>query len=157
MKMFRVLRESDGVAIIEFAIVLPLFIVLTFGIIEFGIVMYNQALITNASREGARFGILYTDPPKDMTTLTSEITTRVESYLKQGDSDPPKWRLISLGGPAVPVLNPPPEIVENEPDDYLKVTVKYPYNFLLLPSFIPGIPNELNISSSTSMRLELQQ
>lgn len=43
---------------VEFALVLPLFIAILFGIITFGIMAYNQVVITNASREGARAGIV---------------------------------------------------------------------------------------------------
>jgi Flp pilus assembly protein TadG len=35
---------------------------LLFGIIEFGIILYDKAMITNASREGARAGIVYSEP-----------------------------------------------------------------------------------------------
>jgi hypothetical protein len=53
------MKNNRGVAIVEFAIVLPLLAILLFGIIEFGFIIYNKAMITNASREGARIGIVY--------------------------------------------------------------------------------------------------
>ena len=39
---------------VEFAIVAPLLFMLIFGMIEFGIMFYDKAVITNASREGVR-------------------------------------------------------------------------------------------------------
>jgi hypothetical protein len=155
MKIFRVLRKNDGAAAVEFAIVLPLFIVLTFGIIEFGIVLYNKALITNASREGARFGILYTDPPKEEATLETEVETRVQNKLGVDPDNPSDSRLISLGGSAVPVISS--ALIIDDPDDYLEVTVTYPYDFLLVPSFVPGLPDIMNIATTTIMRMELQE
>ena len=58
------LRTDDktGVAVIEFAIILPLLLVIIFGIIEFGLVLFNKQVITNASREGARAGIVARNP-----------------------------------------------------------------------------------------------
>ena len=54
------LRHNEkGAAIVEFAIILPLLLLLVFGMIEFSLLMYNKAMITNASREGARRGIVY--------------------------------------------------------------------------------------------------
>ena len=44
---------------VEFAIVLPLLLMLIFGMIEFSVMLYDKAMLTNATREGARFGILF--------------------------------------------------------------------------------------------------
>ena len=48
--------SERGVAAVEFAIVFPLMLLLMFGIIEFGTMMYDQIMVTNAAREGARWG-----------------------------------------------------------------------------------------------------
>jgi Flp pilus assembly protein TadG len=44
------IREQRGGSALEFAIVLSLLVLILFGIIEFGLVLYNQQVITNASR-----------------------------------------------------------------------------------------------------------
>ena len=49
-------QNEDGVAAVEFALILPVLLVLVFGIINYGILLYDQAVITNAAREGARWG-----------------------------------------------------------------------------------------------------
>lgn len=54
--------------------VLPLFVLLVFGTIEFGRMVMVQQLITNAAREGARSAIL------DGAT-TADVTSAVTSYL----------------------------------------------------------------------------
>ena len=53
--------NNKGNAAIEFAIILPLFLFICLGIIEFSVLLYDKAMITNASREGARKGILFVD------------------------------------------------------------------------------------------------
>jgi Flp pilus assembly protein TadG len=59
---------------VELAVVLPLFVLLVFGTIEFGRMVMVQQLITNAAREGARSAIL------DGAT-TADVTSAVTSYL----------------------------------------------------------------------------
>ena len=59
--MKRVDAKSDrqaGAAMVEFAIVLPVLALLLMGIIEFSIIIYDKAVITNASRVGARYAIV---------------------------------------------------------------------------------------------------
>jgi Flp pilus assembly protein TadG len=50
------MKNESGTAAVEFALVLPLLLLVLFGTIEFGILMYDQSVITNAAREGARWG-----------------------------------------------------------------------------------------------------
>jgi Flp pilus assembly protein TadG len=50
----RICRE-DGAAAIEFALVLPLLLILVFGIIDFGRLLFTANTLTSAVREGARF------------------------------------------------------------------------------------------------------
>jgi Flp pilus assembly protein TadG len=58
------LAGERGQAMTEFAIVLPVFLVLIFGIIQFGIVWKNYVTLTDAARAGARRGTVsrHTDP-----------------------------------------------------------------------------------------------
>lgn len=47
-----------GAAVVEFALVSPLLIMLTLGMMEIGRVVMVKQLLINASREGARFAVL---------------------------------------------------------------------------------------------------
>jgi len=49
-------RGESGVAAVEFALILPVLMLILFGILNYGILLYDQAVITNAAREGARWG-----------------------------------------------------------------------------------------------------
>lgn len=52
------IKKSDtGAAALEFALVVPIFLYLLFGILEFGLVMHVSSLVENAVHEGARYGI----------------------------------------------------------------------------------------------------
>ena len=66
-----------GTSSVEFAIILPIFLLFVFGIIQFGLGWWVSQIITNASREGARFGIVVSDPP----VSDVQVTARVQTYL----------------------------------------------------------------------------
>lgn len=52
------IKKQHGAQLVEFALLLPLLIVVMFSAIEFGFMLYDQAVITNATREGARAGVV---------------------------------------------------------------------------------------------------
>lgn len=49
------MKKENGQAMVEFALVLPLLLLLVGGIIDFGWIFYNQISANNASREAARY------------------------------------------------------------------------------------------------------
>jgi Flp pilus assembly protein TadG len=51
-------RTDSGAAAVEFAIVVPVLLLLVFGIITFGIIFSQQLTLNNAAREGARKAIV---------------------------------------------------------------------------------------------------
>jgi Flp pilus assembly protein TadG len=53
----RSLRER-GQALVEFALVVPIFLILVFGIVDFGLGLKAWISVTNSAREGARLGAL---------------------------------------------------------------------------------------------------
>ena len=52
-------RRPRGQALVEFAFVVPLFLLLMFAIIDFGRYVYYVQVINNAAREGARYAIVH--------------------------------------------------------------------------------------------------
>src|SRR3954447_21671996 len=68
------LRHERGAELIEFALILPLFLVLIMGIFDFGLAFQRYEVITNAAREGARLGSLVAN------YTTSDIQGRVDAY-----------------------------------------------------------------------------
>jgi Flp pilus assembly protein TadG len=69
-------RGEAGAAAVEFALILPLLIFLVLGGMDFAHRFYMQHLITNASREGARYAAKYTG------TGTDPTSTQVSNYVK---------------------------------------------------------------------------
>lgn len=62
-------RLEDGQELIEYALLLPMLLVLVFGIIDFGIAIFDYNTVANAAREGARAAIL---PPSDVCDLSCQ-------------------------------------------------------------------------------------
>jgi hypothetical protein len=55
----RGMRSERGGISVEFAIIFPILMLLVFGVIDFGHAWYMRSLISDASREGARYGTRY--------------------------------------------------------------------------------------------------
>ncbi len=138
-KMIKRLRCQKGVAAIEFAIVLPLLMIIIFGIIEFGLLLYDKQVITNASREGARAGI------SDVVVSDAEIEAVVDNYVANN--------LITFGSaPASPVTT----IGRTGMDfgDDLTVTVTYDYDFLIFPNFVTSFTGVQTLATKTVMKMQ---
>lgn len=78
------IRRTDrpgqrGAAAVEFAIIFPLLVLLLFAMIEFGLYLFNQQVITNACREGARAGIV----ARPERLANAEIEQVVRDYSQQ--------------------------------------------------------------------------
>ena len=73
-------RCERGAELIEFALTLPLLLLLVLGIIEFGFLFQEYEVVTNAAREGARIGALI--PSAGYTT--NDAKARATDYLIAG-------------------------------------------------------------------------
>jgi Flp pilus assembly protein TadG len=147
--------NQKGAAVVEFAVILPLLLLIIFGIVEFGFIFYNQALLTNASREGARRAIVFrTDADDNRIYSGSDVEDAVEQYLYTDYPTNSDLRLVTFGTENL-VINPDSTDgdVAITQGDYIEVRVEYDYDFLLLPSFA-GIPQTIKLTGKTTMRAE---
>ncbi|MBA3038089.1 MAG: pilus assembly protein [Desulfobacterium sp.] len=134
-------KNQNGVAAVEFALILPILIVLILGIVEFSIMLYDKAVLTNASREGARAGIVAQTP----RVTQPEIKAVVDNYCKT-------YLITFKAGIVLPATTVTWEGF-NFGDD-LSVTVTYDYTFLALPNFIAAITGVKTLTATTVMRME---
>ncbi|WP_458527128.1 TadE/TadG family type IV pilus assembly protein [Onishia taeanensis] len=154
MKPGRSLHRQKGSELVEFAISATLLFLLLFGIIEFSVALFDKATLTNASREGAREGILYRTGGRAL----ADMPTTEDVVIKQAIDDYAEAYLISLGGAADLTV----DVQRNDRNangnfdagDELTVSVDYPYQFLVLPGFMAGLGDVLTLSSTTVMRAE---
>jgi Flp pilus assembly protein TadG len=133
--MLKTLKKHDtqyqkGSVLVEFALILPLFFMLLFGMVVFSVALYNKTVLTMATREGARAGAIH-DP-------NSSSTSRAQTAALQLCQN----NLITFGDSMTPA------ITATTSGDIL--TVSAIVNFTGLYIFSVVLP----ISAETSMRLE---
>jgi len=135
------LQDEKGAAMVEFSIILPLLAVLLFGVVEFSLLLYNKQVITNASREGARAGIVAQAPRLTLAEIQQVVNDYSGSHLITfGTASAPVTTIDNSGGTAF--------------GDDLTVTVSYKYDFLVLPNFIASLAGGVDLKAETVMRYE---
>ncbi len=150
------IRECDGAAAVELAIVGTVLIMILLGIIEFGFLWYQRQVITNASREAARYGVTYRTradgtrlAPRNFTSPT--IAQVVDNYCANR-IPAGSWTVAPLGGTAAAVgdgvdLHSPP------PARTVIVTVTCTNQMDLLGGLIPALAN-ITFTAQTIMNCE---
>lgn len=140
LRLRRLLRSESGSQLVEFALSLPVLLILTMGIIDFGLLFQRYEVLTNASREGARVSIL---PGYG----AADVEARVNQYL-QGTSLSAATVTTAVGAAqALPVGGGGCITVT-------PVTVSYTHAFM----FVGGLMGSLGtttVSATTSMRNEI--
>lgn len=75
-------RDSDrGAAVIEFALVLPLLMMLVFGVVQFGLLYNRQQALHASAREGARVAAL---PSATLTDISARATAALDGIPMEG-------------------------------------------------------------------------
>ena len=121
----------------EFALLLPVLMMVLFGIIEFGMALYRQAILTNASREGARLGIVQSIP----AITNAAVDARIDAYLTAAGIAPGT------------VTRTPPPVLTGGTNSNVTVTLTLPYTFVTLPG-LTGLTPTINLVARTVMRHE---
>jgi len=71
MRIIRAYGSSRGQALVEFALIAPVFFLLLFGIVDFGMAMDHRITLQHAVREGARYAAVH-DGCADIQDRTAE-------------------------------------------------------------------------------------
>ena len=128
-------RRDRGQAVVEFALILPLFVMLVFAICEFGRVWMNQHVLTTASRTGVRVGIL-------PSSTTGDVQTAVDNHLTAAGLDP-NSASISMSN------------VGTSASSGAVTSVSVSYDVAILTgSLIPALQGTITLNSATTMRHE---
>ena len=150
-------KKRRGAAAVEFAVVAPLFFLMIFGMIEFGRMIMVQQLLTNASREGARLGVL------DGSTM-ADVRTSVKNYLENvtvtgvtdDDIDIEAVQIDADTGAETVVM----DLASAGYGGRVTVTITIPFNqvsWLSSPMIMDVIDENMELSASTVMRRETVQ
>ena len=133
------LRSRRGSELVEFALTLPILLLVVFGIVDFGLAIFDKAVVTNAAREAARAGIAFS--PAQLTA--GEIQAVARSYCAAN--------LVTFGTPAAPTVTVTG--AGGASGGTLTVDVAYTYTFGVVPGFMP-LGSGLNLTARSVMRME---
>lgn len=121
---------NRGQSLVEFALVLPLFLLLLIGIAEFGRAWMTRNILTGASREAVRIAAVQGN--------TVSALSRANNILFSA----------GISGASVNIAD------DGAPYGTCSVTVSYAFP-VTVAGFLPGLNGtNLTLSSSTSMRKE---
>jgi Flp pilus assembly pilin Flp len=125
-------RDQEGAAAVEFALLLPLLVLLLFGMIEFGLAFNTRIQATNAAREAARQAVVGIDNWSDVSGL-------------------PFWQVVRQDAGVGSISN-----CVLTTDDVLggTLTVSFDFPLNLRIPFMPNPPSWQTGSAQASMRIE---
>jgi Flp pilus assembly protein TadG len=136
-------EQDSGAVLVEFAVTLPVLLLLMVGIFDFGLAFREYAVVTNAAREGARMAVLpgYSD---------ADVTARVTGYLQAN-------RVT-----ATPAISVTTSLVTPDggalPYTQRKVTVQIVHVLAYVApfgSFYPGSIGSIPLAAVSAMRTEV--
>lgn len=136
-RFYKVGKEERGQAMVEFALVLPIFMLLIFGIVDFGMGFHTWITVTNSAREGARLGAV--------RGTQAQIVQRVQDTSDTLDSANMTVTVTNAGG---------------DSGESVVVDVDYEYTLITPLDNILGLVSggsvgpTMTFSSTADMRLE---
>lgn len=123
-------RRGKGQGLVEFALVVPIFLILLFGMVEFARAWMTKNIITGAAREAVR---IFAVVPYDCTAAMA----RADNVLSSAGLDPNRWN-----------------VTLSQIDNTMKADVTYNFPVVVI-GFIPGLPSDnIPLATSTTMRKE---
>ena len=131
-KVLARLKGEEGQSMVEFALVVPIFLILLLGIVEFGHIFYSYLMIENASRDGARYGSVWASDTEIREIVKEKTISLEQSKLT-----------ISIS----------PTYSYRERGERIEVGVQYQVP-LWAPIWKEILPNPFPISTETVMRVE---
>jgi len=128
--------SARGQTIVEFALIAPVFFILLFGIIDFGLMLNRRITLEHAVREGSRYGMV----TADCAAIQQRTADRAGGVIDPGDV-------------TVSYQSPDGSAVTSAiPGDNVKVSAPFEWQFPLMTRFGVG---SIDTSVSGSGRLEL--
>ena len=148
------LDNSRGAALVEFALVVPLLLILIFGIIDFGRYFSVASSVNTASRESARYGSSVGDSANAVPRFTDcdEIIAAGTGFGVVTDLDATSYAISYDNGPGTavfetcPVGGPPPDPAAFSPSDRIIVTVTREFQFVT--PFLGSFFGPITVSST---------
>ena len=164
-----------GQALVEFALVAGLFVLVIGGIMQFGVILWSQNAVNQIARDTARWAVTQSATPCDSSTNRAAVATTANQLAADASLVSysagmwgPAPAISALGNEGVgvdwPIPPPPPALFPGDcppSDNATAWTVRVRVNHVV-PVFIPGLQliapgcgsSGFCISSSTELRME---
>ncbi|WEM45622.1 TadE/TadG family type IV pilus assembly protein (plasmid) [Photobacterium sp. DA100] len=141
--------QQSGVAMVEFTILLPFFLLLLLSLVELGRAFYTYAELEKISRDSARFLSGEFKGTDGLYTLDDSNITLTKNLAVYGS--------INGGTEAIIPALSTSQVEVTLTGNYVKVEIKYPYQPVMsfIPGYFTGKDIDLNFTlvSSYSMRV----
>lgn len=122
-------NNRRGAAVVEMAMVLPIFVMIVLGIVEFGRAMMVGQMVTNAAREATRLAIV---DGSSNTSVSTWVTTFLNESLGVNASDV----TVAITVDPAPGNEDPLDLIESaQTRDLVTIQVEVPFDKV---SYIPG-------------------
>ena len=131
-------RSESGAAAVEFALLLPVLMAMLMGTLEMGLILYDKAVLTNATREGARAGIVLRNPKPTVSEITNVVLQKSQASLIS---------LLPADAPQVTVLQSSPAAWPNT----LQVSAQYTFKGFVISTLMQALGSSWTIHASTVM------
>jgi Flp pilus assembly protein TadG len=140
-------RSSAGQSIAEFALVVPILLLLVFGIVEFGLIVKSWQVVTDAAREGARVAVVNGDQAADSTNAINVV----RSALNRGGLNGAN-ATVTLSAQGI-ATGPWTTVVRG---DTARVSINYPHSMIMFGPLISSMTgySTIPIRTSITMRKE---
>jgi Flp pilus assembly protein TadG len=134
---------------VEFGLVIGLFMLVIGGIVQFGVILWSQNSITEVARDTARYAVTLSDSPCDATTTRDKVATAANQLAREASlvsysagqwTSAPSVTALGPEGIGVDWQSPDSSFATDcPPSDNLTVwTVRVQINHVV-PIFLPGL------------------
>jgi Flp pilus assembly protein TadG len=142
-------RRQKGSVAVEFALLAPLFLLLVFGIVDVGHAWYMKQVISNASREAARYATKYHTDGSGVQIKPVALSPSIVSWTSS------KYASLLPDDANFNVTPSGPGYTSGTPGDDLSVDVTAIKNWFVLGALLPGlVGNHVDLKATTVMKCE---
>lgn len=135
-------RAQEGAAAVEFAIVVPVLLLILFGIVDLGRMLFLQVSLAAASHEGARASALRQVTASNQATVAQAVATAV------AQTAPGAARLGALGNATMSVATP---TYCTSGQQYTSITVQAPFHWVMPVGLILPFDADGSLTSALTM------
>jgi Flp pilus assembly protein TadG len=126
----QLIKNERGAALLETAITIPIILLISVGIFEFGRAYQTWQVLTNAAREGARIAVL-------AESSDADVSAAVTNYMNGG-------RLTDVQSAAVTVER---NVIVNGRSSS-RITINYPFSFIVLNPVVRLVDGQSGVGAA---------